>query len=112
MIISGQITKFKIKEWLFFVLSMAIPAGIWGIARFTQDGLTFFMTMLTEDVLSRSSSVSEGHTGSVWFYIERYFLDFGMIYWLLLLVVLVAQLYLIFNKKSSIEEIVLVFFIL
>lgn len=103
MIISGQITKFKLKEWSLFVFSMAVPAGIWGIARFTQDGLTFFMTMLTEDVLSRSSVASEGHTGGVLFYIQRYFLDFGMIYWLLLVVILAAGGYLIFKKRESIK---------
>ncbi len=103
MLITGMITKFKLKEWLFFVLSMAIPAGTWIIARFTQDGLTFFMTMLTEDVLSRSSVASEGHTGSAFFYIERYFLDGGMIYWLLLLVVLAVGAYLLFKKKESIK---------
>ena len=103
MIISGQITKFKIKEWILFVLSMAIPAGVWGIARFTQDGLTFFMTMLTEDVLSRSSAASEGHTGSALFYIERYFLNLGQIYWILLLVILAAGIYMILKKKESIK---------
>ena len=104
MIISGQITKFKVKEWIFFVLSMAVPAGIWGIARFTQDGLTFFMTMLTEDVLSRSSTASEGHTGSALFYLERYFMDLGLIYWLLLLVILAAGVYMISKKKNSIKQ--------
>jgi len=103
MIVSGQITKFKLKEWILFVFSMAFPAGIWGIARFTQDGLTFFMTMLTEDVLSRSSVASEGHTGGAFFYVQRYFLDFGMIYWLLLVVILAAGGYLIFKKKESIK---------
>ena len=103
MIISDQITKFKVKEWIFFILSMAVPAGIWGIARFTQDGLTFFMTMLTEDVLSRSSVASEGHTGNALFYIERYFMDLGLIYWLLLIVVLAAGIYVIFKKKESMK---------
>ena len=103
MIISGQITKFKVKEWIFFILSMAVPAGIWGIARFSQDGLTFFMTMLTEDVLSRSSVASEGHTGNALFYIERYFMDLGLIYWLLLIVVLAAGIYVIFKKKESMK---------
>ena len=103
MLITGMIKKFKIKEWFFFGLSMAIPAGAWIIARFTQDGLTFFMTMLTEDVLSRSSIASEGHTGSALFYIERYFLDGGMIYGLLMLVILAAGVYLIFKKKERIK---------
>ena len=103
MLIMGMLTKFKVKEWIFFGLSVAVPAGIWGIARFTQDGLTFFMTMLTEDVLSRSSVASEGHTGSAFFYIQRYFLDGGMIYWLLLVVILVAGIYVICKKKESIK---------
>ncbi len=102
MLMMGMLTKFKVKEWIFFVLSMAIPAGIWAIARFTQDGLTFFMTMLTEDVLSRSSVASEGHTGSIFFYIQRYFLDGGMIYWLLLLVVIAAGIYMVCKKKESV----------
>ena len=103
MLITGMIKKFKIKEWFFFGSSMAIPVGAWIIARFTQDGLTFFMTMLTEDVLSRSSAASEGHSGSAFFYIERYFLDGGMIYWVLLLVILVAGAYLIVKKKENIK---------
>lgn len=104
MMISGQIMEFKLKEWLLFVLFMALPAGIWGIARFTEDGLTFFMTMLTEDVFSRSSVASEGHTGNVLFYIERYFLDFQIIYWLLLMVILTAGIYMIFKKRESIKR--------
>ncbi len=103
MLTTGEIKRFKIREWIFFVLSMAVPAGIWMIARYTQDGLTFFMTMLTEDVLSRSSAASEGHTGNALFYVQRYFLDFGMIYWLLLAVILLAGGYLIFKKKESIK---------
>ena len=103
MLITGMIKKFKVKEWIFFLLSMVIPAGAWIIARFTQDGLTFFMTMLTEDVLSRSSVASEGHTGNAFFYIERYFLDSGMIYGLLMLVILAAGVCLLFKKKESIK---------
>lgn len=103
MLLTGTIKKFKIKEWILFVLSMAIPAGIWVIARFTQDGLTFFMTMISEDVLSRSSTASEGHTGSVLFYIQRYFLDGGMIYGILLLIVVCAGIYLVFKRRDSIK---------
>lgn len=99
MLLTGAIKTFRIKEWLLFLLSMAIPAGIWGIARFTQDGLTFFMTMLSEDVLSRSSAASEGHGGSALFYIQRYFLDGGLIYGLLICVILAAVVYQLYRKK-------------
>ena len=100
MLITGELKKFKLKEWIVFTLSMALPAGIWMIARFTQDGMTFFMTMLTEDVLSRSSAASEGHAGSVWFYIEGYFLDVSLIYGLLMVVILVAGIWMSCRKKS------------
>ncbi len=103
MIFSGLITKFKVKEWIFFVLSMAVPAGCWIIARFTQDGLTFFMTMLTEDVLSRSSSASEGHTGGLFFYFERYFADIKMIYWFLLVAIITLGMWLVIKKKQSMK---------
>ena len=100
MLITGEIKRFKLKEWIFFILSMGIPTGIWMIARFTQDGMVFFMTMLTEDVLSRSSIASEGHVGSIWFYFERYFLDPSLIYGGLLLVILVAGGCVIIQKKN------------
>lgn len=98
MVLTGTIQTFRLREWLLFVLSMAVPAGIWGIARFTQDGLTFFMTMITEDVLSRSSSASEGHAGPFWYYVKTYFLDVKMIYWLLLLLVLLGGICLLRKK--------------
>lgn len=103
MIVTGMLKKLKVKEWMLFFLSMALPAGIWGIARFTQDGQTFFMTMLSEDVLSRSASASEGHAGPVTYYLQEYFFDGGMIYWLLLLIVLIAGGILLFRKKGSLK---------
>lgn len=103
MILTGTIKKFKIKEWIFFVLSMAVPAGIWGIARFTQDGMTFFLTMLSEDVLSRSAVASEGHSGPFYYYFQEYFLDGGMIYGILLLVMIAAGIYQLFWKKESLK---------
>lgn len=103
MLFMGMMTKFKGKEWLLFVLSMAAPAGIWFFARLTQDGLTFFMTMLTEDVLSRSSTASEGHAGPFTYYLQEYFLDPSMIYGLLLLAVIVGGAFWIFHKKKEIR---------
>lgn len=102
MLLTGMIGKLRVKEWLLFFVSMAVPAGIWVLARFTQDGLTFFMTMITEDVLSRSASASEGHTGATWYYLQTYFLDGRMIYWLLLVLVIAGGIY--FQKKKQLEK--------
>lgn len=100
MVLMGMMTKFKVKEWLLFVLSMAVPAGMWFFARLTQDGLTFFLTMLTEDVLSRSSAASEGHSGPFTYYLQEYFLDPSMIYGILLLVVIAGGILWLGKKKE------------
>lgn len=100
MVLMGMMTKFKVKEWLLFVLSMAVPAGMWFFARLTQDGMTFFLTMLTEDVLSRSSTASEGHSGPFTYYLQEYFSDPSMIYGILLLVVIAGGIFWLGKKKE------------
>ena len=45
-----------------------------------QDGMKFFTEMIYTDLLSRSSSASEGHAGDFWFYYQAYFKDFEKIY--------------------------------
>ena len=80
LVMTGEIVKIKFKEWIGFILSFVIPLGIWFVARYTQDGMTFFTEMVMTDLLSRSSSASEGHAGGFWFYFDAYFKDFGKIY--------------------------------
>lgn len=92
LLATGEIRKIKPKEWLFFILSFAIPLGIWGTARFSQDGMMFFKEMLMTDVLSRSSSASEGHSGDFLFYYDTYFKDFTYIYRYLLITILIGTI--------------------
>ena len=108
LILTGEIKRIKAKEWLYFVLSFTIPLGIWFVARFSQDGMTFFQEMLFTDLLSRSSSASEGHAGNFWFYYEAYFKDFDRIYPYLLITVVVGACFYgvraIRNKELSAEK--------
>ncbi|KOA20688.1 undecaprenyl phosphate-alpha-4-amino-4-deoxy-L-arabinose arabinosyl transferase [Clostridium homopropionicum DSM 5847] len=102
LILSGILFKLKAREFILFLLSSILPIFIWGIFRFTQDGLIFFKTMIDFDLLKRTSTTLEGHIGSTSFYIER--LQFGYFYWLLVLVSSVVSLTLllepdIVNKK-------------
>lgn len=90
MLITGEFLRLKVKEWFWFSFWTVLPLSIWGFARFTQDGLTFFMTMISEDVLSRSKTVTEGHAGPVDYYMRTYFFDEEKIYGILLLLVSVA----------------------
>ena len=73
LVLTGEIVKIKFKEWIGFILSFVIPLGIWFVARYTQDGMDFFTEMVMTDLLSRSSSASEGHAGGFWFYFDAYF---------------------------------------
>lgn len=91
LLFTGEITKIKLKEWIGFILSFVIPLGIWFLARYSQDGMTFFTEMVMTDLLSRSSSASEGHAGDFWFYYNAFFKDFGKIYPYLLITTAVGS---------------------
>lgn len=104
MIFTGTIKKFKAKEWAMFVIFTAVPLIIWGIARFTQDGLTFFLTMLSEDVLCRTKTVSEGHAGAFDYYFRSYFLSSEKIYGSLLVVAIVAGIYAVVKRTGDIKQ--------
>lgn len=107
LILTGEIRKIRPKQWLYFILSFAVPIGIWAIARFCQDGTTFFREMLRTDLLSRSSSASEGHAGSFWFYFDTYLTDFERIYpWLLITMIAGAGFYAVkaFREKQLPKE--------
>lgn len=90
LLLTGIFKEIRWKEWIGFVLSFAVPLGIWGIARASQDGVHFFKEMILTDVLSRTSSASEGHAGNFWFYFDTYFKDFERIYPYLLIFIAVA----------------------
>lgn len=98
LLFTGEIAKIKLKEWIGFLLSFMIPLGIWFAARFSQDGMKFFTEMVMTDLLSRSSSASEGHAGGFWFYFDAYFKDFGKIYPYLL--ILTAAGALVYGMKA------------
>lgn len=93
LLFTGEITKIKLKEWLGFILSFAVPLGIWFLARFSHDGMTFFTEMVMTDLLSRSSSASEGHAGGFLFYYDAYFKDFGKIYPYLLIITALGSVF-------------------
>ncbi|MGN0334353.1 MAG: ArnT family glycosyltransferase [Lachnospiraceae bacterium] len=87
LLFTGEIRRISVREWAGFLLSFMVPLGIWCIFRFSRDGITFFEKMIQTDLLSRSSSASEGHAGSFLFYYDAYFKDFAYIYRCLLLIV-------------------------
>ncbi|WP_099467050.1 ArnT family glycosyltransferase [Konateibacter massiliensis] len=73
LLLTGEIKKLKLKEWLFFFLSFSVPLLLWAIARFIADGPTFFIEMLQTDLLNRTREAAEGHEFPLAFYFEYIF---------------------------------------
>ncbi|MFA9376820.1 MAG: ArnT family glycosyltransferase [Lachnotalea sp.] len=73
LLINGELTKIKRKEWALFFLSFTVPLLLWAIARFVADGPRFFYEMFYTDLLSRTSTALEGHEFPFAFYYENIF---------------------------------------
>jgi len=50
------------------LLLMTLPVGAWAIARWQVDGFLFFARMFNYDLVARSVSALEGHTGTLLYY--------------------------------------------
>ena len=75
LLISGEIKKLSLKQWLCFLLSFVLPLGIWAGVRFSQDGITFLQGMLEYDLLKRTGEGIENHSFPFNYYFEFIFCD-------------------------------------
>lgn len=83
LLINKMAPKIRIKEWLVFSAFSLLPILIWGALRYTYDGTAFLERMITFDLLSRSSTPLEGHSGNSSYYLST--LQYGYWHWLLIL---------------------------
>lgn len=90
LIYSGQFKKMKLKQWLLAILSFLAPILIWGLMRYSRDGFTFFKEMIEYDLLRRSSTAIEGHTGSAFYYISV--VGSNYFFWHLMLIISIILL--------------------
>jgi len=82
LLISRDLFRIKFKEFVFFSISSSLAVILWGISRYSRDGLTFICAMLYYDLMSRTSTPLEGHIGDNLYYwktIKSYYKN-----WLLL----------------------------
>lgn len=73
LLITGELQKIRVKEWVIFILSFSIPIFLWVAARYLMDGSSFFIEMLNTDLLNRTSSAMEGHEYPFAFYFQHIF---------------------------------------
>lgn len=56
LLLTGELKKIKLREYLAFAASFVIPIGLWMIGRISVDGVAFLKEMWLTDVLGRSQS--------------------------------------------------------
>ena len=73
LIFTGELKKLRLKEILFFGLSVVLPIGLWAVPRLFVDGMIFFKQMVFVDVLNRTSGTLNNNKQPFFWYTE-YFL--------------------------------------
>ncbi|MFC0026877.1 ArnT family glycosyltransferase [Neobacillus cucumis] len=58
------------KNWMTLCMFMILPIVVWGVIRYQYDGTKFFKNMIFYDLLHRSTSTIEHHTGGMSYYIN------------------------------------------
>ena len=93
----------KIKWWQYItiVLTAIAPILLWGILRYSFDGISFFKSMFEYDLLKRSTSAIEDHTGGVLYY----FMLLGLVPTILISVVCaIIQISIKIKKKEKLSN--------
>jgi 4-amino-4-deoxy-L-arabinose transferase-like glycosyltransferase len=70
LLLTGLYKQFSLRNWTFLIVSLSLPIFLWVFLRFQYDGISFFKSMVSYDLLKRSSSSIEGHIGTSTFYFE------------------------------------------
>ena len=73
LILTGELKKLRLKEFLLFGISVFLPIALWAIPRMLVDGMAFFKQMVFVDVLNRTSGVLNNNQQPFGWYTE-YFL--------------------------------------
>lgn len=81
LLCTGELRKFKKREWVFFFISVLTPLFLWFGWRYTKDGFFFLKSMIETDLLARTGGSNfEGHAYPFSFYWDTVFGAEGFIY--------------------------------
>ena len=73
LILTGQIKRLGVKNWLLFLLSILVPILLWAVPRMLVDKTVFFQKMWETDVLGRADGTLQNNIAPFAYYFE-YFL--------------------------------------
>lgn len=69
LLFTGRFSQMRLKRYALCALSSLGPAGLWALARWRKDGLSFLISMFTYDVVNRATGSLENHAAPVYFYL-------------------------------------------
>jgi 4-amino-4-deoxy-L-arabinose transferase-like glycosyltransferase len=98
IIITRKLFKIRLYQYILFIIFSFLPILVWAALRYQFDGLRFFKSMIQYDLLNRSSTSIEGHTGDKWYYSN--FIIQQYTYWFILLCSSFIGLITILKKDS------------
>ena len=111
LILLRKTRRFSAREILLYLgASAVLPALLWMVFRYSQDGFLFFQKMIEVDILGRVSVVTEGNSGGLLYYFQSTAWFVGLIESLLILALLVAFIVVIVRRKVDVDRPFLVIF--
>jgi len=90
LLITGKYRTLKGTDYLLFLGCVLMPILTWVIARYSQDGFRFLSAMVSYDLLKRSTSALEGHTGGPLFHLAYLWKNYSP--WVLILLIVPFQI--------------------
>ncbi len=72
LLLTGEIKKMSVKNWILFVLSIVVPILVWAVPRMMIDGTAFFQKMWETDVLGRTDGTLQNNIAPFTYYLEYY----------------------------------------
>lgn len=72
LLLTGEIKRLGIKNWLLFILSVVLPLFLWAGARAMIDGTQFFVKMWETDVLGRTDGTLQNNIAPFSYYADYY----------------------------------------
>ncbi|CAM3131143.1 ArnT family glycosyltransferase [Sporolactobacillus spathodeae] len=97
-VMTGRIAKLKPRNFIIFFLTAFVPILLWAIKRYSFDRFTFFSKMVRYDLIRRSSSVLDTHSGGKLYYLN--FIEANDTYWFLLFCALGLTICVLLNRSN------------
>lgn len=107
LLVTGELKRIKLWEYLKFFASFVIPLGLWALGRICVDGTAFLKEMWLTDVLGRSQSGFGSNEAGFSYYFSYFIGNMTKsipVYWVALVLLLLAAGILLIVKVADAKK--------